>query len=269
MQVEDALKVVRDFLKGLRFTDAADDIAFGFTHFSKPQLGGLTLTGDERIAYHRCLNALVKASDSELAKAIKKNNPKENSFSRRGLADLLQTAILQAWKGEEGLRELPEERIDAAIKWLRKALAAPAKSYVVYMAAVGIDLRSLPVRIGKLRLVAGDSEDAAALIAAMHANTMSSPYEANQKELIKQAMHRDISAAYRNKAIIEVEVRTADEDNAEEKALTICRQTLDVINFFADIIYGRDTNACVSLVGEGGEIVEASDEERAAARTLS
>jgi hypothetical protein len=97
----------------------------------------------------------------------------------------------------------------------------------------------------------------------MHANTMSSPYEADQKELINHAIRIYISASYRNKAITEMEVHAGGEDNATEKALTICRQTLDVINFFADIIYGRDTNVCVSLVGEGDEVVDASDEEKA------
>lgn len=67
MQVNEALKGVATFLRGLRITDERVDLAEGFTQFSDEEFGGLTLTGRERTEYIKCLDDLVESVAKSLS----------------------------------------------------------------------------------------------------------------------------------------------------------------------------------------------------------
>ena len=58
-----------------------------------------------------------------------------------------------------------------------------------------------------------------------------------------------------HKIISELEVQAGDNSNAEEKAIKECRKTIDVMNFFADIFASGGSKVCVSLLGEGNEVI--------------
>jgi hypothetical protein len=183
MQVEDALKSIVEFLRNLRFGDDDIDISYGFTQFNQSQIGGMILTGNDRSEYIKCLNGLVTAVEDELVKAIYKNHPKkDNSFSRKGLEGLLQSTLLKAWNAEEGIQQIPEERIKAAIKWLRQELAAPPRTYLVNMAALGVDRSNLPVRIGKLTFFSSESQAATELRDAASMGLTGSHSDASVKQ---------------------------------------------------------------------------------------
>jgi Apea-like HEPN len=269
MQVEDALREITKLLKELRFGSDDLDMSYGATTFSRFEFGGMALTGNERGGYIRCLNALVTAVDDEVAKAIKKNGPKrETSFSRKGLENLLQTTLLKAWDAEEGLQQIPEQRIQAAVKWLRKELTAPPQAYVVYMAAVGVDQANLPVTVGKLTFFSADSPVITQLRDLASTRLFGSGSDNSKVHDAKQQFDRMMQTVFTGTTLIELEVRAGDEESAKEKAVTIARQTMDVMNFFSDLLYDRDIKACMALVGEGQEVADGIDERRSTKLTI-
>jgi hypothetical protein len=263
MQINEALNDITAFLKNIRFEDSDFDISQGITTFHQTQIGGMALTGSDRSTYIACLNGLITAVEDELSTAIKKNGAnKDNSFSRKGLERLLQTTLLKAWNAEEGLNQIPENRIQTAIKWLRKELTSPPMDYLVYMAVTGVDQSHLPVKIGKLTFVASKST-AARELRELTCNKLI-PSDPGKDETIgaKQQINDMLKTVLASTTLIELQVRAGDEDSARERAVTIGRQTIDVINFFADIFFDRESKACIALVGEEHEVVDGRDERK-------
>jgi hypothetical protein len=84
-------------------------------------------------------------------------------------------------------------------------------------------------------------------------------FENSEGDTIKQSVIDDISNHWCNKVIVRTEIKAGDDEHAEDKALTVCRNAIDAINFFADLLTSRDMKACVSLVGEGNEVVRPSE----------
>src|SRR5262245_291536 len=122
MNINEALNSFASFLRELRFSERIQlSISGDLTYFTDEQLGGMTLTGKERHEYIRCVDYLAQAVE------------KGDLFSRRGLEHLLQKALLMAWNGEQGLEQIPEARIKSAKKWLKEALQASPKRYLVYV----------------------------------------------------------------------------------------------------------------------------------------
>lgn len=70
-----------------------------------------------------------------------------------------------------------------------------------------------------------------------------------QKELLKDKALQDIDNHFYNRSILRLEVLAGDDYNAEEKAESIARQSIDVMNFFADLFASVGIKACISLVG--------------------
>ena len=249
MNLQESLNGISGFFKRLRFTDDGLDPLEEFVSFSNDQGHGMMLTGNDRREYAQCLENLVLAAE------------KKNLFSRKGLESLLQQALLRAWNREKGQEQLSEERIKQSVKWLRQELNASPKTYVVYMPAVGLDPGNLPTRVGKLTFHAGDSEAVDSIKKASQAIIASFKNEESQRTLLEESLMGDIDNNFRNKAVIELEVQAGDDEHAEEKVITASRQVIDVINFFADILVGQGLRACVSLVGEGNEVMSVTPPE--------
>jgi hypothetical protein len=146
MHLDVAIKSVKDFLGNLRFTGDGIDYLEDVYIFNVPELGGMSLSGDERKAYFQCLDNLVQAVT------------KSNSFSRKGLDALLREMLLNARNTEKGSEQLSRDTITQAVRWLRDSLHALPKSYVVYLPVVGLDPECLPVQVGTLVFLRNDSE---------------------------------------------------------------------------------------------------------------
>ena len=243
MQVNDALKSVSAFLKSLRITNEVYDPTEGVTTFSDDQLGGLTLSGKERSEYIKCLDDLVQSVF------------KQESFSRLGVERLLQTTILKAWNAEEGLEQIHPDRVEQAVIWLRMALRAEPKTYLVYLPVVGIDPSSLPVKVGKVTFLPGDGRTVAAVKRPVSTIIASLKNEQSNKASFAKNMRYRISNCFRNNIVAELEVHAGDDDNAQEKAVRECRRTIDAINFFSDIFASSGAKACVTLLGEGNQVI--------------
>ncbi len=243
MNVDQAVDEVARFLRGMRYAERVDFSLSGrIVSLGDDQGRGVWLTGDEADAFALCLDHLVEADE------------KQNLFSRQGLERLLRDALIAVGKPEEGQAHLPEERIKGVVKELRKALKAKPRRYLVYLPVVGIDDRNLPVTVGKLTFIASDSPQVASLKEFLRLSIMSLLNTEDEKHAFVTKSMNDVDQHLASQTIVELEVEAGDDSNAGDKALAICRQSLDAINFFADILMGGGVNACVSIVGEGQQV---------------
>jgi hypothetical protein len=248
MQTNDAIKGFTGFLKRLRFTGEEHDLSDGFTTLIDSQLGGLMLTGSEWNEYVKCIDDMVESVS------------KQESFSRRGVERLLKTAILKAADGEKVLEQIPEERIRRAVDWLRDAMRAKPKTYLVYLPVVGLDAANLPLKAGKVTFLPGDGRTVASVKRPISTIIATLKNEEASRAKFRNHISDDINNSFRNNVIAELEILAGDDDNAEEKAVRECRRTIDAVNFFSDILVPRGRKACLSLLGEGNQTVHLARE---------
>jgi len=258
MDTSEALKSVRSYLKGLRFSADKSNAVRGFSWFTYEELGGMTLMGTELIDFETCLNKLVPT--------LRKEEP----YSRKGFETLLQKTMLKAWDHEEGITVLSEVKINKAVDWLKAELKRPPDTYIICFPVMGIDQASLPSKFGKFSFLPADDHHLGSLIKSIHDTVMAtrdaeevdSAVAAEQKEALAKILTDRVDHNFRGNTIAELEVRAGDHDNAKEKGYRECRRTLDVINFYADILE-TSGNACVSLLGEGQQVIQlVRDEDR-------
>jgi hypothetical protein len=263
MQLNEALKRVEAFLKGVRLTDDRPNLLSSLKSFHDNDLGGMVLGGDELVGFNRCVDAV--------SSAIQGND----TFSRRGVERLLEKALLLAWGKEEGITQFPQQRINGAIDKLKLALRATPSTYFVYLPVVGLAPECLPVGFGRLRFLPNDpylveiKQAVTDFVTSMKPREGMDPEVAAANRLAHAKGFTDkIDAIYSNSTIAELEVQAGDEVHARDKGLRECRRTLDAINFFSDIFETEGTKACVSLLGEGQQAVQLVREEDRERRLL-
>jgi hypothetical protein len=235
MKLDTALRGVAEFLKTAQFSAAGSEIP------DRDRLSGFALSDKDRAAYGKCLHNLVLVFETT------------NSFNRRSLDELLSHTVKEAYAASDPLGHIPDAVIKRCRNDLKKALTS-IKTYLVYLPVVGVDQKSLPSKVGSLEFFPGDGDNIATIKNAMFANIMSLKNNEAQKEQMKQLLISDVDDYLSDKAIVEVEVHAGDHESALDKAFGICRQGLDVVNFFADLIVGKDLGACAALVGEGNSV---------------
>jgi hypothetical protein len=243
MNLHDALKGTGDFLRGLRFDDeplgSHEGRLIFFTHH---ELGGISLSGNDSERYIGCLDSLATSI------------ARKDSFSRRGVEQLLQTAILNAAKTASGSNHLREDSVKEAVGWLRQELEREPYRYLVFLPVQGIDASNLPLAFGSVTFVPGNARTIEGIRRPVRTIVAGLKNELSQKKAARKLFDKDISNGFRDKIVAQLEVHAGDDNHAEEKAYRECRRTVDVINFFSDIIVDRAVKTCVSLLGEGNPV---------------
>ena len=150
---------------------------------------------------------------------------------------------------------MPDDRIKRAIEWLRDAIRAEPKSYLAYLPLLGIDSSNLPTAVGNVTFLPGDSRTIATMKRPVSTIIKSLKNEEASKKALRKHLVEDINNTFRNGVVGELVVQAGDDDNAEEKAVRECRRTIDTINFFSDIFASSGMRSCVSLLGDGNQVV--------------
>jgi hypothetical protein len=242
MQLNDAIKHFKAFLKGLRFQDEKHDLLEDFMSFSEPNFGTVILSGKERNEFISCVDYIFAATS------------KQETFSRGGVERLLRNAVLRAVDDKEIVDAIPEHRIDKTVRELREAIQARPHTYLVYLPVVGIDAGNLPVSVGHVTFLAGDNRALSEIKAPLRKIIGSLKNEEPGRTKFKQLMISEINHCLRHNTIASLEIQAGDETNAEEKAFRECTRTIDVINFFSDILSDKCLTAHVSLLGGASHI---------------
>jgi hypothetical protein len=207
--------------------------------FSHAGLGSLILSGSHFASYREVFTSLKE--DTGLADRI----------SAKSIERALQRAILSC--ADTSNQGPVEEVINRAIAEFRKALDQPLRKFEVYHPVEGLEEADLPQNLGNVAFTVFADNHVNAQREVIQRQDVSPDEKRRQLRLFED--DGEVSSLL-GKSIAIVRVATIDTGAARLRARVEIESTLEVINFFADLV---DYNsAWVSLPGDsyrGGETV--------------
>ncbi len=245
--MEDALDKLKSFITSL---EGKGDLSkrklepFGigifFVHVDE---GNLALDHGEANEYRECLNGLY------YLKEIYKQH------SRRAVELLMQKAILCALDINHKRPDKPfKDRLGKSINELRDKLMASPTHWKVHMRIEGLALEGLPYKFGKVEFWVADEHNLEKLRDKVNAMVDSKARPSETKESLKTNFENSIKRYFFNHpiaSIASVEVSACDGEAACSAARRELRLTMDVINFYSEILISRPGHvAQLYFVGE-------------------
>lgn len=207
--------------------------------FAQKDEGGLALSCEEAREYVEYLNVL--------------SSPKAvgDRYSRKAVEKLMQTAILKALDiNKQRVEKTFEQRLKGAIKELRAALKAKPKLWTVHMRVDGLAPDGLPQRFGKAEFYVADEPRIEQLKQSINAIIDSGSSTAETKQSAKAHLSQNIEDFLRDSPMASIEVMAGESQAALSLARRELRLTMDVINFYSDILYQSGLRAQVYPLGE-------------------
>ncbi len=144
MHLNEAINRFRSFLTAWTIGDVSFNDTEDVTVFTTG-VGIVSISGVEFDRYRECLDALAEAVATR------------DVYNKNGVEEKVKEAVAIAWQDNHENGKPLEEIVKAAIGTLRKELDAQPKQYLVYVPILGIELSTLPARLGKITFLPGDS----------------------------------------------------------------------------------------------------------------
>jgi len=243
--IESALQKLKEFIVNLEGKGDLSkrklepfEIGLLFGHYDEDLL---VLNREETNEYWECLDELY--SFKEIYKR----------HSKRAVELLMQKAILCALDIKHELTDMPfEDRLDKVIEETRKKLITdPLKPWVVHMRIEGLAPEGLPYKFGKVNFWVADENNL---------DELKKPYNAiidgridppETKLTLKTEFENSIKKYFLGFPIASVKVSACDGEAACSTARRELRLTMDVINFYSDILMSTPgLGAQLRFVGE-------------------
>jgi hypothetical protein len=240
-----ALKIAADAIRQIDVAPSEDSgtAPEAVVLFSRGHLGGMSLTGDTARAYGVAATALWKAV-------------REKEILSKGSIDAaFQIAILQACDAAAQNAATPfNRRLDDAIKELKARLTAPALKWDVHIPVRGLDPAGLPVRLASVAFRTASS----AVIRSWKGRSFSiidgTAEPPDRKAAFKKRTTEHFDKEFLGRTFASISVEAIDETAAVTRARRTLRAALDVVNFYADLLYPPGLRAFVYALGERDSI---------------
>jgi hypothetical protein len=217
----EVLKTVREFIKSLwatieEFTGRTNPAIF----FSIADEGTLFLDKEEAQQYRKCLRSLISAVASD-------------QISTKAIEHLYQKAILVSLDiAEHRADQSFEARLDQAIQDLRAALRIKPCHFQVYYPVDGLTSDGLPFSFGNVNFCIFSTEEIMALIQNSDRQQVKNRKQNDSYGAISEMIQGGISG----KPVGVTTVMATEHEAAKALAFKELRLTLDVMNFFSDLI---------------------------------
>jgi len=234
----EVFKEIEDFILSLENTNEdLEDISSTEVFFSYGELGGLYLSDIDSKKYYHCLTLLLSVIN-------------ENLISKKEVEVIFQKTILTVLdiENKQSGRSF-EDRLSASLKELRKKIKGEPIAYDVYYQIQGLSEEGLPFKVGNVQFCKFDKRQLSRFTDGLKA------FKGDIEEKKKRDEFADIlsKAEINSKIIAIVEKAALDPLAAKINAIKEIKLTIDVINFFSDLIpYNIEHNGFIYLPGEYG-----------------
>ncbi len=217
--------------------ESASEVEMPDVWFSRRDWGGLRLDKDDATDYRRCISTLVDAAGPRI--------------SAKSVESLAQKVVLEALDiNQLHSDQLFASRLPKILDDLRACLMAPPETWQVSFRVGGLKADGLPFRFGRVLLQVVDQGLLDRWCGFIEMIVDSGPNE--NKDALKRHITEDfVRTPLLGQIVGTVEVLSLDADAARFLAQATLRSTLDVMNFFSDVIYSRGVRARVCMAGEG------------------
>jgi hypothetical protein len=233
--LNEALQKVRELLGSLLVrTNPSGGPRLAGPTFWRVDEGTLTLSEEEADEYAQCLQGLVAVVS------------RTDAIGVRAVEELLQMALFSAFDIPGRRSHDPEQRIQDALRELRRSLTAPLKRFRVFIRVDGLDTAGLPARVGTVEFAVFDESLMDQFRQAATLTTQSDEEKRNRLEPLNDLRS---NAGLFGRTVAIAEVDALEWGGAHARALQSIRLVVDMINFFSDVI--RYNQAHLSLPGDG------------------
>ncbi len=220
INLANALQKVQEFITSLENIEEFSGTIKPELFFSIQDEGTLYLSGEDVLHYKECLRLLLNTIGDEI-------------ISLKAIEKLFQKAILSTLDINEKRRDISfAQRLEIGLKEMREVLLDTPKTIQVYYPIHGLKDEGLPVKVGKITFCIFDENHLANFIKVLEENNG----DAARNEA-KQSFIEDIkSSEVVGKTTGLVELKAMDYDAAKSLAVKELSITLDIINFYSDLI---------------------------------
>jgi hypothetical protein len=215
-----ALNEISEFIKSLDVVEGISQETEYDLFFSQGDEGTLLLSGKEANQYRQCLKLLIDTIDNE-------------SISPKAIETLYQKTILTTLDIHEKRRDKSfEQRLKIAIGELQSSLTTALTTFSVYYPVFGLALDGLPIQVGNVLFCKFDGIHLEKFLRFLN------EYEGDENEKAQRRSFADSikQSEIFGKAAGLIEVKAFDNIAAKTLAAKELALTVDVINFFSDII---------------------------------
>jgi Apea-like HEPN len=214
------------------------EITSDFVMFSNADLGGLALVDEDAAEYRR----VVESIHSEVT-------GKAEHISRSAVESAIQKAILAALDVREKAAErVLSKRLGTALAALKQALAAETSLWELHFPIAGLLTAGLPRTFGGCEFYFGDDAYLKSLLSRVD-RIIASLVQPKWLEDSRRDAAARTTALVKDKTGLSVKVHAVDREAAQTIGRRVARQTVDILNFYANL--GRGPRAEVLLFAEG------------------
>jgi len=215
-----------------------------FVLFGQKDEGWVLLSNDEALEYRQCLD--------ELSSSI------EDRYSRKTVEKLMQTAILKALDIKKRRTERSfEKRLERAIKELQYTLKAKPPTWTVHLRVEGLAPAGLPKKFGKVEFYVADESRIKQLMQDINTIIDLGVNNPEVKQDIKSLTGQKLKSLT-GATMASIKVSACDPEAAWSRARRELRLTMDVLNFYSDILFNPKLHVQIYLPGELQPVKELS-----------
>lgn len=223
MSNDKLLLVLNEISKFIKSIEASEEISKETEYdifFSQADEGTVLLNGKEASQYREFLKLLIEAVGNE-------------SISPKAIETLYQKAILTSLDIHEKRTDKTfEQRLKEAIEELQSSFTTPLTSFSVYYPVFGLALDGLPIQVGNVEFCKFDDVHSEKFMKFLNEHEGNESEKASRKSFAETIKESEIFG----KPAGLIEIKAFDNIAAKTLALKELALTVDVINFFSDII---------------------------------
>lgn len=221
-------------------TETFDDSKVKFNSETRPERDHISILGDNVNEYLKCLSAIYDAVDPQL-------------IDRKTVEEYVEQAVIKSIDPAQRYQSIGfQNRLSRSITKLTARLRAEPTESEVYLQVDGLSHRGLPMTFGKFRFHKPDEVMLRRVMRSVKRVMRLSPDAPATKTKFINHLNEQYAKVWKKKSIAITTLKSVTPEAARSQAIRELRDTLDVINFFADFLNTTGNGGCVSMPEEWG-----------------
>ncbi|MFZ0533234.1 MAG: hypothetical protein WAM09_08640 [Anaerolineales bacterium] len=222
MEIDKTINILKQFILSIDLSGTpGQDLSSGF--FFSTEDGGIILNREEVDQYEQCLQGIREAL------------PNKELLSKKALEKMLQRAIILSLDPEnKNTIKTRGKRTAKALMELKSDLLSAPRKFNIYYPVENLEIDNSPLIIGNVTFCIFDKKELRKFY-----STISDSLQEKEKS-IRMSLFDDLqNDALFNRPVAFINVEAVDSDAAKVIAHDELQKTLDVINFFVDLVFGK------------------------------
>ena len=216
----------------------SDNTDFPFNLYAE-DLGSFGITAQDAEVYFACVKGLHEGLDQK------------EYFDNKSVDTLLERAILSAVDVKNlQPHKTAKKRLTDALAELKENLQATPYSWEIHLQVYGFAAQGLPVKVGKFEFYTANKTRLRSFVKRIDELSKISPDPPETKARFVNHIKSEFVKHLSDRPVAKIVVSSVTEKAARAQALRELRSTLDLINFFADLLHNTGNGGRVYMPGE-------------------